>query len=106
GKAVGGGNRDGFYYVLDRVTGEFIRGVPYGRQTWASGLDGKGRPIRLPDTDPTTDGRMVYPGFPGATNWFSPSFSPLTGLVYVAVREEPAVFSKDSSAYMPGQWFS
>src|SRR5205823_10322556 len=76
------------------------------KQTWASGLDAKGRPIRLPNTEPTGDGRMVYPGFHGATNWFSPSFSPLTGLVYVAVREEPAIFAKDKSSYSPGQWFS
>ena len=45
-------NRNGFYYVLDRVTGEFIRGTQCGKQTWASGLDAKGRPIRLPDTAP------------------------------------------------------
>ena len=43
-------NRNGFYYVLDRVTGEFLRGVPFGKQTWASGLDAKGRPIRLART--------------------------------------------------------
>jgi alcohol dehydrogenase (cytochrome c) len=99
-------NRNGFYYVLDRVTGEFLRGVQYGKQTWASGLDAKGRPVRLPDTEPNNSGRVVYPGFHGATNWFSPSFSPLTGLVYVAVREEPAVFVKENVVHKPGQWFS
>jgi alcohol dehydrogenase (cytochrome c) len=99
-------NRNGFYYVLDRATGEFLRGEPFGKQTWASALDAKGRPIRLPDTDPTADGRMVYPGFHGVTNWFSPSFSPLTGLVYVAVREEPATFAKEKQTHVPGQWFS
>ena len=99
-------NRNGFYYVLDRVTGEFLRGVPYGRQTWASGLDAKGRPMGLPNTEPTPEGRMVYPGFHGVTNWFSPSFSPLTGMVYVAVREEPAYFSKEKDSYSVGQWYS
>jgi alcohol dehydrogenase (cytochrome c) len=99
-------NRNGFYYVLDRTTGEFIRGAQYGKQTWASGLDSKGRPVRLPGMEPTESGRMVYPGFHGVTNWFSPSFSPLTGLVYVAVREEPAIFSKNKDPYVPGQWFS
>lgn len=99
-------NRNGFYYVLDRATGAFVRGVQFGRQTWASGLDDKGRPIRLPNTEPTAEGRMVYPGFHGVTNWFSPSFSPLTGLVYVAVREEPAYFSKQKMTYSAGQWFS
>jgi len=99
-------NRNGFYYVLDRVTGEYLRGVPFGKQTWASGLDEKGRPIRLPDMEPNAGGRMVYPGFHGATNWFSPSYSPLTELVYVGVREEPAYFVKERNSYSPGQWFS
>jgi len=99
-------NRNGFYYVLDRATGEFLRAAQFGKQTWASGLDAKGRPIRLPDMEPTASGKMVYPGFHGVTNWFSPSFSPLTGLVYVATREEPAVFRKEKEPYTPGQWFS
>src|SRR6185503_6315821 len=94
-------NRNGFYYVLDRATGVFVRGAVYGKQTWASGLDAKGRAIRLPDTEPTAQGRMVYPGFHGATNWFSQSYSPLTRLFYVAVREEPAVFVKQKAAYSP-----
>jgi alcohol dehydrogenase (cytochrome c) len=99
-------NRNGFYYVLDRRTGEFVRGMQFGKQTWSKGLDNKGRPERLPDTDPTTAGRMVYPGFHGVTNWFSPSFSPLTKLVYVAVREEPAYFSKEDQKHSPGEWFT
>jgi alcohol dehydrogenase (cytochrome c) len=98
-------NRNGFYYVLDRSTGGFVRAAQFGKQTWASAVDAKGRPVRLPNTDPTAEGRLVYPGFHGVTNWFSPSFSPLTGLVYVAVREEPAYFVKETAAYRPGQWF-
>jgi alcohol dehydrogenase (cytochrome c) len=98
-------NRNGFYYVLDRATGEFIRASQFGRQTWASGIDNKGRPARLPNTEPTAEGRMVFPGFHGATNWFSASFSPFTGLLYVAVREEPAVFVKEKTPYSPGRWF-
>lgn len=105
-KLVAVANRNGFYYVLDRATGEFLRGVPYGKQTWASGLDAKGRPIRLPGTEPVPSGRVVYPGFHGVTNWFSPSYSPLTKMVYVGVREEPAVFVKENDSYKPGQWFS
>jgi alcohol dehydrogenase (cytochrome c) len=99
-------NRNGFYYVLDRRTGEFLRGTQFGRQTWAKGLDAKGRPIRLPNTDPTEEGRMVYPGAHGVTNWFSPSFSPLTKLVYVGVREEPMYFSKEKEKHKPGEWFA
>jgi alcohol dehydrogenase (cytochrome c) len=95
-------NRSGFYYVLDRASGEFLRGAQFGKQTWASGLDEKGRPIRLPKTEPTVEGRVVYPGFHGATNWFSPSFSPQTKLVYVGVREEPHISSRRRTHTYPG----
>ena len=60
-------NRNGFYYVLDRVTGEFLKGQAYGKQTWAKGLDAKGRPIVLPDTEPSEKGSFVWPNANGAT---------------------------------------
>jgi hypothetical protein len=47
--------------VLDRVTGQFVTGVPFVKQTWAKGLDSNGRPIMLPDTEPTPKGQLVYP---------------------------------------------
>lgn len=105
-KLVATANRNGFYYVLDRTTGEYLRGVPFGKQTWASGLDERGRPVRLPDTFPTPEGRVVYPGIHGATNWFSPSYSPQTHLFYVATREEGVVFWKQKATYRPGEWFA
>jgi alcohol dehydrogenase (cytochrome c) len=95
-------NRNGFYYVLDRVTGEFLRGVPFAHQTWARGLDARGRPIVIPGTEPSEGGTLVYPSLQGATSWFSPTFSPLTGLFYVAVREMGAVFYKREATYTPG----
>ncbi|MET0337407.1 MAG: PQQ-binding-like beta-propeller repeat protein, partial [Caulobacter sp.] len=52
-KVVAVANRNGFYYVLDRATGEFLLGKPFARQTWAKGLDAKGRPIKLPGIAPT-----------------------------------------------------
>jgi alcohol dehydrogenase (cytochrome c) len=80
-------NRNGFYYVLDRVTGAFVAGVPFVTQTWAKELDKNGRPIVLPDTEPTPEGRLVYPDGHGGTNWNSPSYSPETNLFYVSARE-------------------
>ncbi|HKV04332.1 MAG TPA: PQQ-dependent dehydrogenase, methanol/ethanol family [Candidatus Acidoferrales bacterium] len=80
-------NRNGFYYVLDRATGEFITGVPFVTQTWAKGLDDKGRPIVLPNTEPTASGSLVFPDGHGGTNWNSPSYSPQTKLFYVSARE-------------------
>ena len=55
-------NRNGFYYVLDRLTGEFIRGNAFvDKLTWATGLDPNGRPIRIPGMEPSPDGKLVCP---------------------------------------------
>lgn len=89
-KLLAQANRNGFYYVLDRVTGEFVAGVPFVKETWAKGLDSKGRPMVLPDTEPTPEGRLVYPDGHGGTNWNSPSYSPQTKLFYVSARETGA----------------
>lgn len=105
-KLVAMANRNAFYYVLDRHTGEFLSGTPYVKQTWAMGLDLRGRPILLRGTEPTPEGTLVYPGVGGATNWFSPSYSPLTGLFYVSAFENyPSVFYKLRSPYRPGRRF-
>ena len=89
-------NRNAFFYVLDRDTGEFLLGRPFARQTWAEGLDAKGRPIRAPDTFPTPDGTIVSPSVIGGTNWWSPAYSPRTGLFYVnAFDGEAEYFIRD-----------
>ena len=104
-KLVAMANRNAFYYLLDRESGEFLAGHPYAKQTWASGLDDKGRPLVLPDTEPSEDGTLVWPSLQGATNWFSPSYSPSTGLFYVAVREMGAHYFKTEVEYEPGKPF-
>lgn len=105
-KLVAQANRNAFYYVLDRVTGEFLSGTPYIKQTWAKGLDAKGRPIKLPNTEPSAEGTLVYPGLGGATNWYSPTYSPQTRLFYVLVRENhPQYFFKSTTNYHPGDLF-
>jgi len=105
-KAVAMANRNAFYYVLDRATGEFILGVPYAKQTWAKGLDARGRPIVLPGTEPTAEGNLVWPSLQGATNWFSPSYNPINKLFYVAVREMGAYYYKGEAEYKPGVFFA
>jgi alcohol dehydrogenase (cytochrome c) len=104
-KLVATANRNAFYYLLDRETGEFLVGTPYAKQTWAKGLDPRGRPIRIPGTEPSVKGTLVYPSLQGATNWFSPSYSPRTGLFYVAVREMGAYYFKGEAKYEPGKSF-
>ena len=74
-------NRNGFFYMLNRTSGEFLRGTPYiSKMNWASGLDRFGRPIQTPPPA----GAPTYPGHRGGTNWFSPSYSPRTGLFYLS----------------------
>jgi len=100
-------NRNGFFYVLDRTTGEFLLGKPFERVTWATGLDAKGRPILAPVAAPTAEGKLIYPGVQGATNWFSPSFSPRTGMFYVSTWVDYAsTFTKYEVGYEPGQRYT
>lgn len=99
-------NRNAFYYVLDRQTGEFLQGKAYAKQTWAKGLDDRGKPILVANMGPTEEGTKVYPSVPGATNWFTPSYSPKTKLFYVAVREEGGFYYRGEATYKPGSLFN
>jgi alcohol dehydrogenase (cytochrome c) len=96
------GNRNGFYYVLDRATGEFLLGKAFIHQTWADGLDEKGRPIMRPEAAPTPEGTKVYPGVQGGTNWYSPSYNPQTGLFYLSVWEYADYYHKGDPTYAKG----
>jgi len=97
-------NRNGFWYVLDRATGEFLSGKPFTKVTWTSGLDAKGRPGH--QVTPTADGLVVYPHLAGGTNWYSPSYSPRTGLFYVPTWQDThATFTKAPVEYVEGRSF-
>jgi alcohol dehydrogenase (cytochrome c) len=98
-------NRNGFFYALDRASGEFLLAKPFVKQTWAKGIDDRGRPIRLPDTAPSLEGTKLWPGVNGGTNWYSPSYSPATGLFYVAAQEQGTVYFTASAEYRPGSLF-
>ena len=99
-------NRNAFYYTLDRETGEFLLGEPFALQTWAEGLDENGRPIRRPDTFPSPEGVVVAPTAGGGTNWWSPSYSPRTGLLYVnAFDGEGSFFIRDEE-YREGETYT
>ncbi|HEV8394808.1 MAG TPA: PQQ-dependent dehydrogenase, methanol/ethanol family [Vicinamibacterales bacterium] len=105
-KLLGQANRNGFYYVLDRETGAFITGVPYAKQTWADGLDAKGRPIRKKGIAPSPEGTLVFPNIQGAANWYSPSYSPQTKLFYQHAREMGTIYYKGDAVYKPGTAFT
>jgi alcohol dehydrogenase (cytochrome c) len=95
-------NRNGFFYVLDRVTGQFLLGKPFVKQTWAFEIDRNGRPMKNPEFWPKPmGGIVVYPGTQGGTNWYPPSYSPRTGLFYVTTWDN---YSSRSGKYDPGPW--
>jgi alcohol dehydrogenase (cytochrome c) len=100
-------NRNGFFYVLDRNSGKFLQGKPFVKATWATGLDEKGRPMRANGMEPSAEGTLIYPGPAGGTNWWSPSFSPRTGLFYVSAWEGVyAKFTKKEEEFNEGKRYA
>ncbi len=90
-------NRNGFFYVLDRTTGEFLRATPFTRQTWNYGFEPSGRPKVRPSSRPTIRGAAVYPGIAGATSWWPATYSSRLGLMFVAIQEGGSIFFRDST---------
>lgn len=86
-------NRNGFYYVLDRVTGEFLTGVPFVKIDWAKGLNAAGRPILVDAARISVAGTRIRPGY-GADNWQNPAFDPSRGSLFIPAIESSAVFTK------------
>jgi len=96
-------NRNGFFYVLDRVTGRFLSGTPFVKVNWASHLDERGRPVQTPQPP----GSPTWPGNQGGTNWYPPAYSPRTELFYFSVWENYAsIYRKETVEYQPGRNFS
>ena len=100
-------NRNGFFYVFDRTDGKLLLAKPFVKNlTWASGIGAKGRPIKLPNQEPSPAGTKVCPSQDGATNWFSPSFNPATGLYYVQTFEKCSIYTKaDQGAWESGKTY-
>jgi alcohol dehydrogenase (cytochrome c) len=97
-------NRNGFYYVLDRVTGEFLAGVPFVELDWAKGLTPAGRPIPADAAGVSAAGRLTRPGVTGGTNWQNPAFDPIRGSIFVPATESSAVFTKvAANGAVPGE---
>ena len=87
-------NRNGFYYVLDRRNGKFLKGVPFVQQNWAKELDNNGQPILAPASQIAPGGTLTYPGFAGGTNWQPAALNPKIGAVFVASLEENSIYTK------------
>ena len=82
-KVIMQAGKNGFFYVLDRLNGEFISAEPFAQVNWASGYDSKGRPIFNSNVHYGATSVSVSPGPGGAHNWSPMSFNPNTGLVYI-----------------------
>jgi PQQ-dependent dehydrogenase (methanol/ethanol family) len=96
-------NRNGFMFVLDRTTGEFLLAKPFVKKmNWSSGYGADGKPRLLPGNNVTAAGVKGCPSVRGATNWYATSFSPDTKLFYVMAAEDCSIYrqtSKESQGY-------
>ncbi len=100
-------NRNGFYYVLDRATGEFLHGTPFVKQNWAERLDAKGRPVKAPGRGPSAKGTLTFPGVQGGTNWFAPSYSPVTKHFYLSAWDDySSLYFSWDQPYEQGKWYA
>jgi alcohol dehydrogenase (cytochrome c) len=98
-------NRNGFVYVLDRTNGKFLSATPFVKKlNWAKGIDETGRPIRT-GVEPSAGGTLVCPDMTGATNWYSPSYNPSTGLLYFMAHENCQMYFLKPQQFAPGRDF-
>jgi quinohemoprotein ethanol dehydrogenase len=104
--------KNGFFYVLDRQTGELLRAHPYSVVTWATHVDMEtGRPVENPDLSYLEQEQWVLPGSAGAHGWQPMAVDQASGTVYIPTQESPLIFGmadewKDSGEYLrdPGRW--
>jgi len=96
--------KNGFFYVLDRQTGELLRAAPYTHVNWASHIDMKtGRPVLTPQSDYRDGSKIIWPSIAGGHAWTPMAFSPRTGLVYLPVYDAPASYTlRDKAPFLPG----
>jgi len=101
------GNRNGYFYVLDRVTGKLLQATPLVKNlNWATGIGADGRPMLKPETHSDTKGTKVCPAIDGATNWYAPSYNPALGLFFVQTLEACSVVTKrDAAEWQAGRGY-
>jgi alcohol dehydrogenase (cytochrome c) len=99
-------NRNGFFYVFDRTDGKLLLTQPFVKKlTWAREISAEGRPVMNPNQTPTAAGTKICPAVEGATNWFSTSFNPSTGLYYVQTLEKCNIYVKSTIEWQAGRAF-
>src|SRR5262249_34114960 len=99
-------DRNGLFYVLDRVTGELLSGTPFVHVNWFGGFDAKGRPVAIDGSNSSPDGSFyVYPTLVGGTNFQAPSYSPVTGLMYLEYAEGGQQYVSAPATLEPGRQY-
>jgi PQQ-dependent dehydrogenase (methanol/ethanol family) len=98
--------KNGFFYLLDRETGELISAEPYVQTTWASHIDPEtGRPVEIEGARYQDAPALVIPAPYGGHNWHPMAYSPDTGLIYIPAQDIPFVYGTDDSfTFTPGLW--
>ncbi len=98
-------DRNGVFYVLDRVTGQFLAGSPFVRASWVSGWDKNGRPITTENWRANPEGTTVYPSLGGGSNFQAPSYDPQTGWFYVMYHDGPGRYAITPVTFEPGKQY-
>jgi quinohemoprotein ethanol dehydrogenase len=94
--------KNGFFYVLDRETGQLLSAQKYTTVTWADGVDAAtGRPKVNPQSDFSSAPKLIWPSEAGGHDWQPMAYSPQTGLVYIPVLEAPMIFRMYPQPYSP-----
>jgi alcohol dehydrogenase (cytochrome c) len=103
-KLVAQASRNGWFFVLDRVTGKDYVTSQFVKTNWAKGVDAKGQPIPNPAKEPQIAGSLVSPNQGGAVNWPPPTFSPETGLFYINATRAFSIYYIFDDSNKPEGW--
>ncbi len=99
-------DRNGYFYVLDRTNGKFLSGTPFVYANWNGGFDENGRPRPIPGSNSSTGGSFfVYPTIGGGTNFQAPSYSPVTGWMYLEYSENGQQYVSTPAPYEAGRQY-
>jgi PQQ-dependent dehydrogenase (methanol/ethanol family) len=99
-------DRNGLFYVLDRTNGKLLSGTPFVYTNWTTGFDAYGRPIEVPGSNSSREGSFfVYPTLGGGTNFQAPSYSPLTGWMYLEYSESGQQYVSTPTPYEAGRQY-
>jgi alcohol dehydrogenase (cytochrome c) len=99
-------DRNGIFYVIDRTNGKLLSGTPFVHVNWTTGFDANGKPIQVPGSNSSPEGSFfVYPTLGGATNFQAPSYSPLTGWLYLEYSENGQRYASAPAAFETGRQY-